>query len=52
MSSEENYYSKEAGHRLGCLSLRGNSDKENVKNLFSLGYYLECQQNSNPTWAV
>lgn len=30
MSSKENYYSEEAGNRLGCRSLSGNNDKENV----------------------
>lgn len=30
MSSKENHYSKAAGNRLGCHSLRGNSDKETV----------------------
>lgn len=33
MSSKENYYSKGAGNRLGCHSLRGNSDKENIVKL-------------------
>lgn len=33
MSSKENYYSKGARTRLGCHSLRGNGDKENVIKL-------------------
>ena len=33
MSSKENYYSKEAGNRLECHSLRGSSDGENVIKL-------------------
>lgn len=44
MSSRENYYSKGAGNSLGCHSLRGNSDKENIMKNSCL---LDIIQNAN-----